>query len=100
MRVLWVFAALIALVYASAVAAAAPAPLPKPDLERGKQIVTTVCAACHGPTGLGTPPTNPNLAGQHADYIAFQLAAFNSATRPSPIMPGMAASLSPQDMRS
>jgi cytochrome c553 len=99
MRVLTALAALMALVYASAVPAAAPEALPKPDLERGKQIVTTVCAACHGPTGLSIAPTNPNLAGQSADYIAQQLAAFKSATRPSPIMQGMAASLSPEDMR-
>jgi cytochrome c553 len=99
MRVLSDFAALIALVYASAVPAAAPPAPPKPDLDRGKQIATTVCAACHGTTGISTAPTNPNLAGQHADYIALQLTAFKSATRPSPIMQGMAAGLSPEDMR-
>jgi cytochrome c553 len=99
MRVLLDFAALIALVYASAVPAAAPAAPPKPDLDRGKQIATTVCAACHGPVGISTGPTNPNLAGQHGDYIAVQLAAFKSAARPSPIMQGMAAGLSPEDMR-
>jgi cytochrome c553 len=99
MRFLTDFAALMALVYASAAAAAAPAALPKPDVDRGKQIATTVCAACHGPRGLSTGPTNPNLAGQHGDYIAMQLAAFKAATRPSPIMQGMAASLSPEDMR-
>ena len=98
MRVPTAFAALMALVYAS-VAAAAPETPPKPDLDRGKQIATTVCAACHGPTGLSTAPTNPNLAGQNGDYIALQLAAFKSATRPSPIMQGMAAGLSPEDMR-
>ena len=43
---------------------------------------------------------NPNLAGQHADYIAAQLAAFKAGTRPSPIMQGMAAGLSPEDMKS
>jgi cytochrome c553 len=99
MRVLLDFAALIALVYASAVSAAAPGAPPKPDLDRGKQIATTVCAACHGPAGISTAPTNPNLAGQHGDYIALQLAAFKSAARPSPIMQGMAAGLSPEDMR-
>jgi cytochrome c553 len=99
MRVFTAFAALMALVYASVAPAAAPETPPKPDLDRGKQIATTVCAACHGPTGLSTAPTNPNLAGQNGDYIALQLAAFKSATRPSPIMQGMAAGLSPEDMR-
>jgi cytochrome c553 len=99
MRFLTAFAALMALVYASVASAAATETPPKPDLERGKQIATTVCAACHGPTGLSTAPTNPNLAGQNGDYIALQLAAFKSAARPSPIMQGMAAGLSPEDMR-
>ncbi|MGZ5086287.1 MAG: c-type cytochrome [Usitatibacter sp.] len=89
----------MALVDASA-GAAAPPSAAKPDAERGKQIATTVCAACHGPVGLSTAPTNPNLAGQHGDYIAAQLALFKSGARPSPIMQGMAAGLSPEDMRS
>src|SRR5258706_15359943 len=51
MRVLTGFAGFIWLVYAGAVASAEPAAAAKPDLERGKQIGTTVCAACHGPDG-------------------------------------------------
>ena len=97
MRFFTVFAGLIASVYASV--AAADANAPKADLERGKQLATTVCAACHGPDGHSTAPANPNLAGQHGGYIALQLAAFKSGARPSPIMQGMAAGLSPEDMR-
>ena len=98
MRLSLGLAGFMSLVYAGALCAAdAPA---KPDLERGKQLATTVCGACHGADGRGTAPTNPNLAGQHADYIATQLAAFKAGTRPSPIMQGMAAGLSPEDMKS
>lgn len=101
MRFFTGFAGLMALVYACLAAAAAPAPAPnKPDLERGKQIATTVCAACHGAEGVSTAPANPHLAGQHAEYIAAQLAAFKSGARPSPIMAGMAAGLTPEDMAS
>jgi len=89
----------MALVYASIAAGAVPAPAPKADLERGKQIATTVCVACHGAEGNSPTPANPILAGQHSDYIALQLAAFKSGARPSPIMQGMAAGLSPEDMR-
>jgi cytochrome c553 len=98
LRALAPFAGFITLVYASASAAAdAPA---KPDLERGRQLATTVCAACHGADGRSTvPPSNPNLAGQHAGYIAAQLEAFKSGARPSPIMQGMAAALTPEDMQ-
>ncbi len=90
----------MALVYASAVAAASPAPAPKPDLQRGKQLATTVCSACHGPDGNSPAAANPILAGQHGGYIALQLANFKSGARPSPIMQGMAAGLSPEDMLS
>jgi cytochrome c553 len=93
------FAGVMALVYASAIAAADTASQPKPDVERGKQIATTVCAACHGANGVSPAPTNPHLAGQHGNYIAAQLAAFKAGTRPSPIMQAMAAPLSPDDMR-
>jgi cytochrome c553 len=99
MRFFTGLAAFITLVYAGVLGAASPAAPTKPDLERGKQIATTVCAACHGPEGQSAAPANPHLAGQHADYIAAQLAAFKSGARPSPIMAGMAAGLTPEDMR-
>jgi len=95
MRVPAGLAAFMALVYASLAAAAGDAP----DLERGRQIGGTVCAACHGADGNSTIAANPKLAGQSADYIAAQLAAFKAGTRPSPIMQGMAAPLTPEDMR-
>jgi cytochrome c553 len=88
----------MATVYASAAWGASP--VAKPDLERGKQIATTVCAACHGPDGNSPTPANPILAGQGGAYIAAQLAAFKSGARVSPIMQGMAASLTPEDMLS
>jgi len=35
------------------------------------------CSGCHSPTGKGNGPAGfPGLAGQHADYIAAQLAMF------------------------
>lgn len=98
MRALTGFAGFMALVYATIAGAAAEAPA-KPDVERGKQIATTVCAACHSADGNSVVPANPRLAGQHASYIATQLAAFKSGARPSPIMQGMAASLTPEDMQ-
>jgi cytochrome c553 len=97
MRFFTGLAGVMLLVYASVASSAAPAP--KADLERGKQVASTVCAACHGADGNSTGPTNPNLAGQHGDYIAAQLAAFKSGARPSPIMKGMASALSADDMR-
>src|SRR5437764_2817469 len=99
MRVLTGFAGVMAVVYASIAGAEAPAAPPKPDLARGQQLATTICAACHSADGNSIVPTNPRLAGQRADYIAAQLAAFKAGTRPSPIMQGMAAPLTVEDMR-
>ena len=99
MRAVTRFAGLMALVYAGALAAAAPAPVSKPDLARGQQLASTVCAACHGADGVSNAPANPHLAGQGGDYIAAQLAAFKSGARPNPVMQGMAAGLTPEDMK-
>lgn len=58
------------------------------------------CAGCHGADGNGgADPTWPKLAGQDADYTAKQLADFKSGARKDPIMAGMAAPLSAQDMK-
>jgi len=72
----------------------------KPDLAKAQQIVTQVCAACHGADGNSPSPANPNLAGQQAGYISVQLAHFKDGTRTNPLMAGMAAALSPEDMMS
>ena len=89
---------------AAAVALGAPARAEdaagKPDLAKAQQIVNQVCSACHGADGNSPSPANPNLAGQQADYIALQLAHFKSGLRNNPVMAGMAATLTPEDMRS
>jgi cytochrome c553 len=56
------------------------------------------CQVCHGKGGHSTKPTYPILAGQHAAYIQKQLRAFKAGTRKDPIMNGMAAPLSEQDI--
>jgi len=71
----------------------------KPDLAKAGQIVNSVCAACHGADGNSPTPANPNLAGQQAEYLTLQLTHFKNGVRSNPVMAGMAASLSPEDMR-
>jgi cytochrome c553 len=56
-----------------------------------------VCAACHGPTGLSASPEWPNLAGQHAEYIAEQLALFRVQVRSNAVMQGQAQALNAAD---
>jgi len=71
----------------------------KPDLARAQQIVEQVCAACHGVDGNSPSAVNPNLAGQGADYITQQLSNFKAGVRVNPVMQGMAAPLTPAEMR-
>lgn len=68
------------------------------NVTAGEKIVTGVCAACHGVDGNSVITTNPKLAQQHPEYIAKQLANFKSGERKNPVMSGMAASLSAEDM--
>jgi cytochrome c553 len=68
------------------------------DSARGQVIASQVCAACHGTDGNSPLPVNPNLAGQHPEYLYKQLRNFKSGERANPIMAGMVASLSDQDM--
>ncbi len=64
------------------------------------QAKAAACAGCHGADGNGgADPAWPKLAGQDADYTAKQLADFKSGARKDPIMAGMAAPLSAQDMK-
>jgi cytochrome c553 len=78
-------------------AAAAHAESVHGDPARG-QALSMICAACHGADGNSPIPVNPILAQQHPDYIAKQLANFKSGARANPIMAGMVANLSPEDM--
>lgn len=76
----------------------------KPDAARGKITATTVCAACHNADGNSTISANPKLAGQHYDYLVKQLKDFKAngdkpAARPNPVMGGMVAGLSEDQMK-
>src|SRR2546423_5594468 len=68
------------------------------DIEAGKAKVATVCAACHGSTGVSVSDSIPNLAAQRAGYLEAQLKALKDGTRKNPIMNAIAAQLSADDM--
>lgn len=75
----------------------------KGDPAKAQEIVTKVCAACHGSDGNSAAPANPSLAAQHPEYIQKQLANFKAqngkpAERPNAVMSAMAAPLSDEDM--
>ena len=92
---------LAAFLWPAVVAAQAPvsAPNAKAQLERGQQLATQVCAACHGVDGNSAAPANPNIAGQHVDYITQQLAHYKAGIRQNAVMQAIAAGMTPDDMR-
>jgi len=88
----------------SAIAAVAAEPAFKGDAAKAQGIVSQVCAACHAADGNSQIGVNPKLAGQIPEYLYKQLANYKAAAgkkaeRDNPVMAGMVASLSPEDMR-
>jgi cytochrome c553 len=63
------------------------------------QEKAATCAACHGPNGVSQNPLYPSLAGQYRDYLEVSLKAYKSGARKNPVMAGMAAPLSDQDIK-
>ena len=97
LAVLTLSVASLALLSGGALAAEA-APAFKADPAKGQQLAAA-CGACHLQDGSRGLPANPILVGQHAEYIVKQLTEFKSGKRKNAIMTGMAASLSPEDMK-
>jgi cytochrome c553 len=74
------------------------------DPARGKEIASTVCAACHNADGNSIQAANPKLAGQHADYLFKQMKEFKAAEGKQPVrvnavMNGMIAPYTEAQMR-
>ena len=67
------------------------------DIESAKKIVNNLCIACHAIDGNSAIPSNPKLAGQHADYLSRQLEYFKKGIRENAVMQGIVANLSTKD---
>ena len=65
--------------------------------DAGKAKAIT-CTACHGAEGNSVNPLWPNIAGQHAAYIAAQLDAFKSGARKDPLMAPQSMMLADTDI--
>lgn len=70
----------------------------KADIAKGQALAAT-CQACHTADGSRGAVANPILQGQHPEYIVKQLTEFKAGKRNNPIMKGMAAPLSEEDMK-
>lgn len=83
---------------ACAAGAALAGPVGAADLAAGQAKAKEICQACHGLDGNSQTPDYPRLAGQYPDYLAKALRDYQAGRRKNPIMAGMAASLTPQDI--
>jgi cytochrome c553 len=68
------------------------------DADAGK-AKATVCSACHGANGIAPAAMFPNLAGQRAEYLYWQLVEFKREARPESPMTSQVASLDDATLR-
>ncbi len=91
-------AAIAAFAVLPALAAPAAALAGGGDAAAGEAKAASLCVACHGRKGVSTNPLWPNLAGQHAFYLAKQLREFRSGKRKDPVMNPLSGALSDEDI--
>lgn len=93
------------LVASASVVAESPAFI---DLRRAKPLdgdanagkaKATVCSACHGANGVAPTSMFPNLAGQRAEYLYWQLVEFKREARPESPMTSQVANLDDATLR-
>ncbi len=88
---------LVIMTAACAALFAASATVNAADVEKGKEK-STMCVACHGVDGNSIAPTFPNLAGQHAAYLAKAIKDYRDGRRTDPSMNPMVKSLTDDDV--
>lgn len=68
------------------------------DANAGK-AKATVCSACHGANGVAPTSMFPNLAGQRAEYLYWQLVVYKREARPESPMTSQIANLDDATLR-
>ncbi|PTN10818.1 c-type cytochrome [Nitrosomonas aestuarii] len=68
------------------------------DIEAGKSKAAEVCASCHGIDGNSPAPNFPHIGGQYRTYLEKALKDYKSGSRTDPVMNGMVAALSNDDI--
>ena len=69
-----------------------------PSLAENMPAKAQACVACHGQKGISSNPEWPNLAGQHAAYLATQISAFRDGKRDNPAMAPFVSDLTDADI--
>jgi cytochrome c553 len=70
---------------------------PAIDIEAGKQIAESRCAACHGMDGKGKTVEIPNLAAQPAEYLVEAMHAYRDGKRQHAALREMMSGMSEAD---
>lgn len=70
----------------------------KGDASAGHAKAAT-CSACHGANGISPASVFPNLAGQHGEYLYWQLVEFKREARPESPMTSQVANLDDATLR-
>jgi cytochrome c553 len=70
------------------------APAPKPDALQAGRAAATVCAGCHGESGITKTPGMPSLVGLDPKYFIQTLEDYKSGQRKSELMKSMAVAVS------
>jgi cytochrome c553 len=68
------------------------------DANAGKEKAAA-CSACHGANGISPASMFPNLAGQRAEYLYWQLVEFKHEARPDSPMTSQVANLDDATLR-
>lgn len=68
------------------------------DIESIKNKATTVCASCHGVTGISGSDALPNLQGQKTAYLISALKAYRDGSRKASVMNAMATNLTDDEI--
>lgn len=76
----------------------ASANVPSYNIEAGKLIAESNCAACHGINGVSVAPAQPSIGGQNVRYLYKQLVDFKTGARSNGIMKAQLAGLTQQDL--
>lgn len=68
------------------------------DIEAGKRKAQEICSSCHGMDGNSPVPMFPKIGGQPRTYIEKAMKDYKSGDRKDPVMAGMTAALSMEDI--
>ncbi len=71
----------------------------EPKATKSIEQLTATCIACHGDKGISPTSANPNLAGQHRDYLLISMQRYQNGMRKNAVMAGLVAGLTEEELK-